>query len=96
MDVPSSADIRRAQVRVAAIREDISTRLWGINAGMSSLMFNDLMDRMALMQFTCEQRYSEQVCEGDRRLGLLDRRSLDTLLSPGRPKVDEAPKEDTV
>ncbi|CAN5905966.1 hypothetical protein BH11GEM1_BH11GEM1_05970 [soil metagenome] len=94
MDAPSTAEIRRAQLRVAAIREDISTRLWPVNAGMSSLMFNDLMDRMALLQFNCERRYSEQLREGDRRLGLIDRRSLGSILSARRSKVDEAPKED--
>jgi hypothetical protein len=95
MDVPSSAEIRRAQVRVAAIREEISARLWRVNAGMSSLMFNDLMDRMAVMQFTCEQRYSEQPREGDRRVGSFDRRLLDSLLSPSEPTSDAAPKKDT-
>jgi hypothetical protein len=91
MDVPSSAEIRRAQVRVAAIREEISARLWRVNAGMSSLMFNDLMDRMAVMQFTCEQRYSEH----PREVGSFDRRLLDSLLSPSEPTSDAAPKKDT-
>lgn len=73
MDGLSSADIRRAQLRVAVIREDISTRLWRVNAGMSSLMFNELMDSMALLQFNGEQTRCQQLREGDRRLGTMDR-----------------------
>lgn len=90
MDAPSAAEIRHAQLRVAAIREDISTRLWSVNAGMSSPMFNELMDRMALMQFNFEQRYSEQLRESDRQLGLLDRPSLGAMPSPHQPNVDVA------
>lgn len=67
-DAPSTAKVRNAQVRVAAIRDDTSTRLWPVNAGMSSLVFNDLMDRIPLLQFNCDRRYSEQLREGDRRL----------------------------
>ena len=94
MDVPSAAEIQRAKLRVAEIRVDISTRLWPVNAGMSSAMFNDLMDRMALLQFNCEQRYTEELREGDRRLGALDRRSLGSLLTPRRLKVDATPKKE--
>lgn len=63
-----------AQLRLATIRAEISGRLWSINQGMTSPVFNGLMDQMALLQFNCEQRV---MVEGpaDRRLGDLDRRS---------------------
>ncbi len=63
-----------AQLRLAAIRAEISGRLWSINRGMSSAVFNELMDQMALLQFNCEQRV---IVEGpaERRVGDLDRRS---------------------
>ncbi len=80
MSDPTPTDVKRAQVRLAEIREDISTRLWPVNSGMSSDMFNDLMDRMALLQYNFEQRVAQEGREGERRQGELDRRTL-----PGLP-----------
>ena len=85
MSASTPAEIKRAQQRIAAIREEISTRLWPVNSGMSSDMFNDLMDRMALLQYNFEQRVFEDGREGDRRLGELDRRTL-----PGVPPSSAA------
>ena len=59
MDNRTAANTIRARDRVAAIREDISTRLWRVNQGMSSASFNELMDEMALLQFRCERRIVE-------------------------------------
>lgn len=81
---PTPADIKRARLRIAAIREDISSRLSSVNAGMSTDMFNDLMDRMALLQYNFEQRVVEEGREGDRRRGELDRRTI-----PGVPPKRE-------
>lgn len=60
--------------RIAWIREDISTRLWHVNAGMSSERFNELMDGMALLQYNCERRVSGGFDDEDRRSGIVDRR----------------------
>lgn len=46
-------------------------------------MFNDLMDRMALLQYNFERRTAEEVRDGERRRGELDRRTV-----PGAPPVD--------
>lgn len=83
-----------AQLRLATIRADISGRLWSINAGMESKVFNALMDQMALLQYNCEQRV---VVEGssDRRSGDLDRRSpakeflVRAVDPPAEPQVEE-------
>ena len=91
MNDPTPAEIERAQLRVAAIREEISTRLWPVNSGMSTDMFNDLMDRMALLQYNFERRIVEEGREGERRRGELDRRIV-----PGMPPADasgEKPEE---
>lgn len=45
-----------AQRRIAAIREDISSRIQSITKGMSSGRFNGLVDQMAQLQFKFEQR----------------------------------------
>ncbi|CAN5908007.1 hypothetical protein BH11GEM2_BH11GEM2_35010 [soil metagenome] len=79
MDEPTPADILRAQVRLAEIREDISSRLWNVNQGMSSASFNEVMDQMAVLQFSCERRIVEGALDGERRLGQLDRRTLSAL-----------------
>ena len=63
---PGQAYRAYADPRLAAIRDDISTRLWRINAGMSSVRFNALIDNMALVQFDGERR----VQVGDRRFAL--------------------------
>ena len=84
MNDPTAADLKRAQLRIAVIRADISTRLWPVNSGMSSDMFSDMMDRMALLQYTFEQRTANEVHEGERRRGELDRRTR-----PGDPPVDD-------
>ena len=83
MSDPTPTDVKRAQVRLAAIREDISTRLRPVNSGMSADMFNDLMDRMALLQYNFELRVAQEGREGERRRGELDRRTL-----PGLPPTD--------
>ena len=85
MNGSTAAEIKRAQQRIAAIREEISSRLWPVNSGMSAEMFNDLMDRMALLQYNFEQRVVEDGREGDRRRGELDRRTL-----PGGPPSSAA------
>lgn len=73
---PTPADILRSQLRLAAIREDISTRLWPVNQGMSSVSFNELMDQMAVLQFCSERRICEGILDEDRRLGQLYLRAL--------------------
>lgn len=85
MNDPTPAEIKRAQLRIAAIREEISSRLWPVNAGMSSDMFNDLMDRMALLQYNFERRIVDDGLSGERRRGELDRRTL-----PGVPPSADA------
>ena len=60
--------------RLVEIREDISTRLWHINAGMSSERFNALMDGMALLQYNCERRVESGFDDAERREGPPDRR----------------------
>lgn len=72
----TSTDNALAQARLAAIREDISTRLWPVNAEMSSEDFNELMDQMALLQLRFEYRAGE-VPPINRRLGAPDRRGED-------------------
>lgn len=94
MDDPVIPPATRAQFRFAEIREDISTRLWPINQGMSSSVFNALMDQMALLQFNCEQRGLETMVEGDRRLGDPDRRFPASVLLPKRPAMPEQPEAD--
>lgn len=89
MQTPSSADIARAQLRVAAIRVEISSRLWSVNQGMNRFKFNELMDQMALLQFNCERRTIEETRDGERRLGQPDRRTLSALLKPSRRVVAE-------
>ena len=91
MIASTPAEIKRAQQRIAAIREEISARLWPVNSGMSSEMFNELMDRMALLQYTFEQRVVEDGREGDRRRGELDRRTLPGV--PPSSAADEGSKE---
>jgi hypothetical protein len=93
MDTPTPAELKRAQSRLAAIREDISTRLWPVNAGMSSHAFNELMDQMALLQFTFEQRVAHDHLVIDRRLGAPDRRELDAVLRSHRAIVGDAPDD---
>ena len=75
MNPPPPDEITRAQLRIAAIRADISSRLGPVNSGMSPDMFNDLMDRMALLQYNFEQRAMEESRDGERRRGELDRRT---------------------
>jgi hypothetical protein len=93
MDTPTPADLKRAQFRLAVIREDISTRLWPVNAGMSSHAFNELMDQMALLQFTFEQRVAHDHLAIDRRLGVPDRRELDAVLRARRVFADDTPDD---
>jgi hypothetical protein len=77
----SSDEDARAQARLAAIREEISTRLWPVNAGMSSRDFNELMDQMALLQFSFEYRAGKPPSV-DRRLGVGERRIDDEAVKP--------------
>ena len=91
MTASTPAEIKRAQQRIAAIREEISTRLWPVNSGMNAEMFNDLMDRMALLQYNFERRTIEDGLDGDRRRGELDRRTLPGL--PPTSAADEGVKE---
>ena len=80
----SPADLLRAETRIAAIREDISGRLWSVNQGMCRVSFNELMDNMALLQFNFERRIAEEGMDGDRRIGQADRRTLFAQLDPKR------------
>ena len=93
MDVPTPADLKRAQCRMAVIRDDISTRLWPVMQGMSSPSFNELMDHMALLQFRGEQQTMDDHRALDRRLGQADRRTLGVLLRPGRLLVAGEPED---
>ena len=93
MDVTIPGDARRAQNRLASIREDISTRLWPVMQGMSSPSFNELMDHMAQLQFQGEQRTVDEHRALDRRLGMADRRTLGILLTPGRLIVAGEPED---
>ena len=93
MDVPTPADLKRAQSRLALIREDISTRLWPVMQGMSSPSFNELMDHMAALQLKGEQRTMDAHLALDRRLGQVDRRTLGVLLAPGRLFVAGEPDD---
>ena len=77
----SNSDDARAQARLATIREEISTRLWSVNAGMSSSDFNELIDQMALLQFSFEYR-DRKPPRVDRRLGVGERRSHDEAIEP--------------
>ena len=74
----SDSLLEQRTLRLAGIREDISSRLWPIMTGMSSGDFNMLMDGMALLQYNCEARVSAGYRESERREGLPDRR-LTTL-----------------
>ncbi len=93
MDIPTPADVKSAQSRLASIREDISTRLWPVMQGMSSPAFNELIDHMALLQLTGEQRTLDENRALDRRLGQADRRTLGVLLRPGRLFVAGEPED---
>ena len=83
MDSPPQYDVRRAHSRLAAIREDISSRLWHVTEGMSRIAFGELMDQMALLQFNFEQRAKDEYLAIDRRMGQSDRRL------PGGQPFDE-------
>ncbi|CAN5918872.1 hypothetical protein BH11GEM1_BH11GEM1_17100 [soil metagenome] len=87
---PTPDELKRAQLRIAAIRDEISSRLWPVNSGMSTEMFNDLMDRMALLQYNFEQRIVTEGREGERRQGELDRRTA--LGLPPTGSGDEDPR----
>ena len=77
-DDSDAADAARWQRRLAEMREDISTRLWPIMQGMSSVRFNALMDQMALLQFNGERTScAVNLVEVNRRLGTSDRRNPD-------------------
>lgn len=60
--------------RLATIREDISSRLWHVNRGMSSENFNGLMDSMALLQLNAERANLNALMGLDRRSDTGDRR----------------------
>ena len=92
MDAATPAEILRSRARLAEIREDISSRLWSVNQGMSSVNFNELMDQMALLQFSCERRIAEGQNEGNKRVGPPERRRLSALL--GEPFVKRAPDDE--
>lgn len=95
MPSPTNADDVRAKLRIAEIREDISTRLWSINRGMSSAVFNSLLDDMARLQFSFEERAAAGMLAADRRLGRTDRRSvvdplpLGTAARPPKPAATD-------
>ena len=80
MDARTPADLERAHIRLASIREDISTRLWPVNAGMTSPDFNELMDQMALLQFNGEERVADEHRALDRHRGQSDRGALGYFL----------------
>lgn len=73
VSIPSPAAVR-AQLRFAEIRENISSRLWSINQGMSSRAFNRLMDQMAHLQHKFEQSNVDEIREIDRSICGAERR----------------------
>ena len=73
----------RAQARFATIRAEISTRLWPVNAGMSSESFNELMDQMALLQLNFELRAAAGPGTIDTRAGSGDRRGVSCFTPAG-------------
>lgn len=72
----------RAQARFAAIRSDISTRLWPVNVGMSSASFNELMDQMAMLQLNFEVRAAAGPGSIETRAGAADRRGASSFAPP--------------
>ena len=93
MNQSSSAPLtERAQLRLAEIRADISSRLWPVNAGMSSAVFNELVDQMARLQLNFELRAAaSNAGELDTRAGPRDRRGSSP---PEHPIEDNAVKKD--
>jgi hypothetical protein len=83
MHRPTRAETTRAQLRLAAIREEISGRLWPVNAGMSSAAYNEMMDGMSLLQLNAESRCAGGPAHLDTRLGPLDRRSVGVSVPAG-------------
>ena len=59
MQTSSPADRQRFRARLATIRENISSRLWPVTAGMTSASFNELVDQMARIQLCGEQGADE-------------------------------------
>ena len=59
MQASSPGDRQRNRARLATIREDISSRLWPVTAGMTSGSFNELVDQMARIQLQGEQGAEE-------------------------------------
>ncbi|MEP6620319.1 MAG: hypothetical protein ABJE47_13430 [bacterium] len=57
----SATGVAARALRLAAIREDISSRLWFINQGMESAKFNALIDSMADLQERHEDRMLDQL-----------------------------------
>lgn len=89
----------RAQVRLAEIRTDISTRLWPVNIGMSSASFNELMDQMSLLQLRFELS-SSGARPVDTRRGPNDRRvgppaAPSSETPPGDPPTPGAAPRDS-
>ena len=74
-DSSSTTLSERAQRRLAEIRAEISSRLWPVNAGMSSESFNELMDQMARLQLNFELRAGAGTAPVDTRAGVGDRRA---------------------
>ena len=92
-DSSSAALTERAQLRLAEIRADISSRLWPVNAGMSSATFNELVDQMARLQLNFELRAAAiNAGEIDTRAGPHDRRGFS---SAGHADNRDATKKNT-
>ncbi|MDB4913754.1 MAG: hypothetical protein JWM95_1398, partial [Gemmatimonadetes bacterium] len=70
-----------------------SSRLWSVNTGMSSPVFNALMDQMALLQFNSEQRVAAEYVAIERRIGTSDRRGLDAMIQPRRSPAEGVPDD---
>ena len=92
MDDTIPVGLTADQLRLAAIREHISTRLWPVTAGMSSHDFNKLMDQMAMFEFTFERRGMVVAVETERRRAVQDRRASYEHYFPGSRLEPNEPK----
>ena len=86
----TSARAEPSPNRLAEIRADISTRLWPVNAGMSSQDFNELIDQMSQLQWNFELRAAaSNSSQIDTRASASDRRR-----APAEPRRDAHTSEE--
>ncbi|MDQ2666363.1 MAG: hypothetical protein M3Z05_10170 [Gemmatimonadota bacterium] len=86
---PSPAEQQRLTARLAEIRAEISARLRPVNREMSTDLFNELMDQMAMVQLNGELRNAGRDEQVETRSGQTDRRR-DPTRTDGMP----SPKAD--